>query len=502
MNTKLFKSVTKLKKSNTPKRLYGILGAHINGKQRVEVQTRPGFVYVRLRSTTNELIQAFNGVVANLYDLPVILERQGNRYVIVDRDTQKYSTWKSNYPFTSYHGDSHSWNNAGGGNDIVWVYGRQIADMIGMPTDEGSDNILIGTYTVAKSDGTWIRVGGTGTSSFLPYVPDGNAVMGLVYLDTVTGNPGILINSGTSMPEGVTGTYDVIPYLPVVPNSAYMPIAGVRIVSGTSSIGWSNIYDVRQLYGGFSTSSPIPPLDGDRVVVTNSSGTLTTYPNLQYDSTNNNVLWGDGTENNIVSATNSLLGTADGSSPSVTMTTYGTSTAPFFAGIAAGGTAASPSAVLANRVLARFRGRGYDGTNISNTQSEMRFIADGDWSSTSHPTRIEFYTTPTGTSTLSLASTINSDGSYTTRGRRQNVTIHSGTYTQVPSDEVIVFDGDGLIYNLLPALGTHRTIRVVCRNGDVTLTAIGDDVIKGWPSQILYSGEDLIITDTEIGVWE
>jgi len=106
-----------------------ILGFMINGIKTVEVAERPGYVYARIRSNLNEVIQAFNDKVSPVYDFPVLLIRDPNnvtRYRVDSRDTARYENWGSTSSYLPRHGNQHSFNpDGGGGGDIVWVYGRQ-----------------------------------------------------------------------------------------------------------------------------------------------------------------------------------------------------------------------------------------------------------------------------------------------------------------------------------------------------------------------------------------
>ena len=97
--------------------------------------------------------------------------------------------------------------------------------------------------------------------------------------------------------------------------------------------------------------------------------------------------------------------------------TDGVTGTPAVGGDRAGGTKASPTAVVNDMGLSRFIGAGYDGTAISGTRAQMLMRAAGNWSSSSHPTKIELYTTPSGSTTRAIALTIGSDG---------NVNIESG----------------------------------------------------------------------------
>lgn len=256
MTKYLRQAFRKQRKSTQQTRLQiaGTLGIPIGGKRKVEVTGRNNFVYVKLRDNPNEVIQAFNNKVAPSYDLPVIVERQGNRYVIVSVDTIRYqSNWNSFAPFLPRHGNTHSFNpEGGGGGDIAWMYSRQFMPILAMPS--GSDtgpNVVVGSHVLHNADGSFKYVGNTGTQDLLPYKPTNvtGAVMVLVYLDSVSGNPYLIVGSGSYFPGELTGSSQIAPYIPSIDNPNYIPLAAVRLVSGTSTIGWDNIYDVRQWVG-------------------------------------------------------------------------------------------------------------------------------------------------------------------------------------------------------------------------------------------------------------
>jgi hypothetical protein len=84
----------------------------------------------------------------------------------------------------------------------------------------------------------------------------------------------------------------------------------------------------------------------------------------------------------------------------------------------AGGTKASPTAVVDGMVIGFLRGRGWHTaaeslSNAGSTVIEIEFMADGDWTSSSQPTKLNVYTCPSGSNTKNLVMTIGSDGSVT-----------------------------------------------------------------------------------------
>lgn len=100
----------------------------------------------------------------------------------------------------------------------------------------------------------------------------------------------------------------------------------------------------------------------------------------------------------------------DGLSVGNTLWTWGTGLASFVTGIFARGTKASPTAAQADDVALKLRGRFHDGTGYGSTSAEIRHVADETHDATGHGTRIESYTTPIDSTTLTLAHTIGSDG--------------------------------------------------------------------------------------------
>lgn len=278
------------------KRFSGYLGIRTGGANTVEVAGRPGFVWVRLRNVTNEVIQAFNETTSPVYNLPVLVERDldsPTRYRIVSRDIDVYgSNWGTSAPYLANHGFQHSWNNNDPniGGDVTWVYQQQFTPLMVMPSgSNGAGNVLIGAG-INHYGNIFSYVGSTGTGNLLTYKPTGStANLLLVYLDHETGNFGVL--EGTPVANTVTGTYQVVANLPAPPTGT-VPLAGIRLVSGTSSIGWRNIYDVRPFFvaqttvvGGGGGGAPTDAsyvtlgLDGDlsaeRVLTAGTDVTIT-----------------------------------------------------------------------------------------------------------------------------------------------------------------------------------------------------------------------------------
>lgn len=249
-NRKLKKAYQELNKTLTKKTniIFGDLGIYLGGQQVVSVPSRSAYVYVRLRSSRSEVVQAFNDKVAQRWDLPVELTYKSGKYVVVGRNENLFSDWVNDEPYLAKHAESHILNREGGqvGGDIVWTYPYQFIPHLVHPFNvPGATNAFIHSHPLYNGD-TWVMAGNTGTPSFTPYRPltSGSSLI-LVTLNKSTGNPYLFATTGTYIPDTITGSNLLLPYYPT-PSSDYIPLSVVRLVSGTSTIGWNNLYDVRQ----------------------------------------------------------------------------------------------------------------------------------------------------------------------------------------------------------------------------------------------------------------
>ena len=240
------------RKEDRPLHFSGLLGIVTGGENQVEIPSRNGFVWVRLRNQINEIIQAYNGVVSPVYDLPVMVEWDKfspNRYKIVGRDTGRYTDWGSVSSFEPIHSAQHSFNpNIGeAGGDIVWVYSQQFMPFLATPSgSSGSMDVVLQPYIYYHGN-SFEQAGATGIAINSTLLPTGttSARMLLLYMEETTGNFMIATGSLTEFDATWTGTAAVLPYVPPIGDIHDIPIAGVRLVTGTASIQWPNLYDLR-----------------------------------------------------------------------------------------------------------------------------------------------------------------------------------------------------------------------------------------------------------------
>ncbi len=187
---------------------------------------------------------------------------------------------------------------------------------------------------------------------------------------------------------------------------------------------------------------------------------LTTFTEPYYDAVNKVFAIGDITKSPLYPSplgqeTIHFVGRNE-NSPALILAAFGASVAPFITGFKADGTEESPTNIKANQPIFRIaRARGYDGSAYSDTESEIVFYADGDWSATSHPVRIEFWTTPVGSTTQTLVLTVHSNG-----------TVSYPVKTSDPSSPI-----DGAMWLLRETTGAHADGEIM---GALGMTYHGD----------------------------
>jgi hypothetical protein len=250
-----------------------VLGVSFNSTKFVDVPNRAGYVYARIRGNLSEVVQVFNDAVVPAYGLQVLITRDDvvkSRYKVIARDFGAYPNgWGTTSPYLGVHAPSHSFNPDDPGGDIVWIYPQQFLPLLGYPGTTGVVNIHPYTY---EYGGDWYYVGNTGTSTVLSYSPTGSAnnKVVLVYLD-YAGNPQLV--AGNEFPGTYTGTVQITPYIPSLPDDGLFSITAVRLATGTTSVVWANLYDVRPFFD-------VPSITGTYI-----PASISTYPSVYDDAT-------------------------------------------------------------------------------------------------------------------------------------------------------------------------------------------------------------------------
>ena len=247
----------------------------------------------------------------------------------------------------------------------------------GVTLAASGSNLTIGGNTVVTANAT-------GTSS-----TTGNVTIS----GTVTG--GNIATAGTVSATGnITGSYILgngsqLTGISVTPTQIYNGTSNVTIPSTNGNVA----VNVGSKNWTFDSAGNLTVPSGQWIQTpVGSNGNINFHPdgagqlNIQGGSTGALIFINSDTAN----AQNRIEVDNFGNSPEIGGT---------FTGRFARGTAATPAAVQSDDQLAAFKGRGYDGTGYQNPTGLITVEAGANWSTGNLPTRLTFWTTPTGTST-------------------------------------------------------------------------------------------------------
>jgi hypothetical protein len=232
-------------KVSRPNLVPGALGGYIDGYQQIQVAYRPDFVYVRLRTTDSETIQAFNDKVGIHWDLPILVYRDPESpgvWRVYGRDIRAYDDWEG-VAYSNPHAESHSFAGAAKtGADVVWTFKRQYMPLLMHPNPTGTLGVYIEPdFYVYQGQVRWWP--GSGSTSLAGEKPTGafTARFVTVYLNSA-GVPAFL---GGDEFSALDVPSDPSTYIRIPSTTQGVPLGAVLLLSGTEYIGWGEIYDLR-----------------------------------------------------------------------------------------------------------------------------------------------------------------------------------------------------------------------------------------------------------------
>lgn len=250
-------------KLDVPEEVPALLGAYINGQKTIVVNGQPDYVWVRIAGNTSDRTKAFNAHAAGVaphWELPIIIARDRinpDIWKVQGRDVRRYEQWvqsanlEQSSPYLPAHGSDHSFSSQRGmGSDPVWIFKRQFMPLIPHPAPTGTAAIEIGSdFYYFGGMYHWFQ--STGTVDLTPANPTGasNGRFLTIYIDGESGNPRILTGSEFN---AVTPPIDPGDFIPVPTTSQGVPVAAVFLLTGSTRIGWGEIYDLRL------TNTPVP----------------------------------------------------------------------------------------------------------------------------------------------------------------------------------------------------------------------------------------------------
>lgn len=277
------------RKDDKPIRISGMLGTIINGVYVIHVPSRPGFVWVRLRNSSNEIIQAYSSLVSPIYDLPVIVERDPldpTRYNIIGRDVGRYDSWGvANSPaytnpvyVTTYYPDYYNGGVfvAATGTSIDFGENLSVTVTGSVIFVSAVDTSHVAVYDDAtfKATGTAINFGSnlnvvvTGSMVFVSAIDTVNGSHVIVYEDSTFKATGTAISFGENMNVAVTGSTVFVSSVDttggggsdlLIYDDASFKVTGTAINFGSNlevSVTGSTAF-VQAVGGGYSSEFPI-----------------------------------------------------------------------------------------------------------------------------------------------------------------------------------------------------------------------------------------------------
>lgn len=383
MGKKRFKRLVEERLAKKENKVYADLGDYSG----VVETGKPYQVYARNRS--GEVMKVYNYSVPNIAGLKVEIGKvagQNTWQVIGYRNAYQNPT----IPNVADHNSQHRY---------LPVYRDQLVPLMFLPT---TDPFIIQIYGAAVIiDNTWAIVENQ-TLDLTSYVPTAGALYVTLQYDT---SGAVSVVTGSTLESK-----EILQVSDAPPADANKILFGaVRLYDGQATLDRENDFLYPFNVSGVSATGGLPTLDPNRVVVTDAAGDIVVDGYLYYDTITHEMRLGDISGVPFAGGKSFQL-IADALSPAFTGTAFGSSFAPFLSFFKADGSLASPTNVKSGQVIGRIRARGHDGVGWTNTQAEIRFVAGADWSGTSHPVNIEFYTTDISSTTLTLRLTIYSDG--------------------------------------------------------------------------------------------
>lgn len=247
-------------------RYSGFLGLYSDaGEKIVAVPNRAGYVYVRLLNDLSSSVQAYNDAALDKWGITVEVERtQGPKGYVwrvlgVDSSSVANITIAPGTPFLPRHGDQHSFNlgttGTSTGSDPVWVYKEQFMPLNVVPTNPLSMSVVVNADTYKYGD-QFKYFPTTQTADFSALVPGSVDLTRFltVCLNAATNTLTYITGTVEASSTVITDPYD---YFPVPTSADEVPLKGLMLRGLTTTIRWSNMFDVRTIFDSGVPSTPL-----------------------------------------------------------------------------------------------------------------------------------------------------------------------------------------------------------------------------------------------------
>lgn len=188
------------------------------GRNKVRVRTNGG----------HGVVEAINTVVPARLGLPVRIAHVGGAWRVTGLD---YLTLQDpgQYHYVPQHAEAHTFNAAGGGDDVIWIEKIQLTPLLVAPTSPPSRKVRVLPGTYYSSNGTLNRLSVTTILDLEPYFADTTKIA-LISMDTEQGT--LVVDASEEQP---------------VPRPGCAPLAVVRLRPGAPRVTWDDILDARDM---------------------------------------------------------------------------------------------------------------------------------------------------------------------------------------------------------------------------------------------------------------
>lgn len=183
---------------------------------------------VVLVQTSNGVIRALNYSLPARIGLPVVVEFRASAWVVTGLDHLALPNL-GNVHYVPAHHDAHEFAREDGGDDVVWLKKEQYTPLLVAPTTPPSMFVRVFPSTVIGNDLRIHELTSVMLIDLSLYVEESTRYA-LISLDLDTRQPAVSVSE--FVPEVMPGV---------------VPLALVRIRGGTTSIGWQDILDIRDL---------------------------------------------------------------------------------------------------------------------------------------------------------------------------------------------------------------------------------------------------------------
>jgi hypothetical protein len=239
-----------------------ICGAYFTtGAKALQVAGRDDFIWARIRDSNSEVIQVFNDTVTAHWDLPILVYRDPNQpdiWKVYGRDVSRYEDW-GDISYLRPHGTQHAFAGGNTGSDVAWIFKRQFMPLMTRPNATATMSVWVES-DYYYWDGQYKWWPGSGTSDLSGYKPTGaqSAKYLTLYLEGQSGLLEVAVGDEFNVlwpPQNPEA------FIPAITPDEGIPLSAIYLLTGTSQIGWGELFDIRNVVSPLNQTGSFNALD-------------------------------------------------------------------------------------------------------------------------------------------------------------------------------------------------------------------------------------------------